>query len=122
MSCVLDPVVCAINEQASRLATSDMAVYLLNCMYAIQQTLSKFKYIDERMDQRLQGMSDAQLDTLTSEQASSLVANLNLASIYTILQDQKSEPLSNVPGMEPIQLKKFVVSLSWLATHFDVAV
>ncbi|XP_044732547.1 conserved oligomeric Golgi complex subunit 6 isoform X2 [Chrysoperla carnea] len=113
VSCVLDPVICAINEQASRLPTSDMAVYLLNCMHSMQNTLRKFKHMDDRME-RLQGMSEAQLDTLTSEQASSLVANLNLGAIYTILQDQKNEPLSNVPGMEPINLKTSVDKLEVL--------
>lgn len=47
---------------------------------------------------RNKAQSDAQIDTLTSEQASSLVANLNLGPIYTILQDHSQGPLSGVPG------------------------
>lgn len=67
-----------------------MAVYLLNCLYQIQSTLTMYEYMDERME-RLNGQSDAQIDTLTSEQASSLVANLNLGPIYTILQSQTTK-------------------------------
>lgn len=58
-----------------------------------------------------QAQSDAQIDTLTSEQASSLVANLNLGPIYTILQDSSDAPLSQIPGMEPECLDSFFVSI-----------
>ena len=64
--------------------------------------------MDDRLE-RLQAQSDAQVDTLTSEQASSLVANLNLSSIYMILQDTSHGPLSTIPGMEPSNLKNFLV-------------
>lgn len=57
-----------------------------------------------------QAQSEAQIDTLTSEQASSLVANLNLGPIYTILQGHEQGPLSSVPGMDPLSVKEFTVS------------
>ena len=53
MSCIVDPLLQAINESASRLPTSDMAVYLLNCMYQMQSTLSLYEFMDERLE-RLQ--------------------------------------------------------------------
>ncbi|KAJ8944251.1 hypothetical protein NQ318_013662 [Aromia moschata] len=74
--------------------------------------------MDERLE-RFQAHADAQIDTLTSEQVSSLVANLNLGPIYTILQDQCQEPLSRIPGMEPVDLKKFLVKLDYLTTSPD---
>lgn len=109
-SCVLDPLLKAVNEQASPLPSTDMAVYMLNCLCSMQTCLSVFEYMDERLE-RLQAQSDAQIDTLTSEQASFLVANLNLGPIYTILQDQGNEPLSLIPGMEPTNLRNFLVRL-----------
>ncbi|KAG8224118.1 hypothetical protein J437_LFUL001812 [Ladona fulva] len=115
VSLVTDPLLQAVNLSASRLPTTDMAVYLLNCIYHMQSTLSLYEFMDERLE-RLQAQSDAQLDTLTSEQASSLVANLNLGPIYTILQEQEVGPLSSVPGMEPTCLKIFLNKLdSFLA-------
>jgi len=57
--------------------------------------------------------SDAQLDTLTSEQASSLVASLNLGPVYTILQEQGKGALSSIPGMEPAGLKNFLVCIHY---------
>ena len=102
VSCVIDPLLHSVTESASHLPTVDMAVYLLNCLYQMHSTLGMFEYMDDRME-RLQGQSDAQIDTLTSEQASSLVANLNLGPIYTILQSSTSKIDLN-------HLKMFMVS------------
>lgn len=71
----------------------------------MQSTLAMFEYVDNRIE-RLQAQSDAQIDTLTSEQASSLVANLNLGPIYTLLQS----PSSNIDGSN---LDSFIVSLQF---------
>ncbi|KAF7382195.1 conserved oligomeric Golgi complex subunit 6-like [Vespula maculifrons] len=110
VSCIIDPLLQEVNETASRLPTVDMAVYLLNCMHQIQSTLGLYEYMDQRLE-RLQAQSDAQIDTLTSEQASSLVANLNLGSIYTILQGHEQGPLSDIPGMDPLSVKEFTNKL-----------
>lgn len=59
----------------------------------------------------IQAQSDAQIDTLTSEQASSLVAHLNLGPIYTILQGREQGPLSSIPGMDALSVKEFTVSV-----------
>lgn len=86
VQCVIDPLLQHINETASHLSTTtDMAVFILNCVYEIQNSLAIFEYMDQRME-RLQAQCDAQLDTLTSEQANSLVANLNLTQLYTVLK------------------------------------
>lgn len=102
VSCVIDPLIHSVTESASHLPSVDMAVYLLNCLYNMQSTLAMYEYMDDRME-RLQAQSDAQIDTLTSEQASSLVANLNLGPIYTILQ-------STTTKLDLNQLKMFMVS------------
>lgn len=102
VSCVIDPLLQSVTESALHLPTVDMAVYLLNCLYQMQSTLAMFEYVDDRIE-RLQAQSDAQIDTLTSEQASSLVANLNLGPIYTLLQS----PSSNI---DTGNLNSFIVS------------
>lgn len=101
VSCVIDPLLHSITESASHLPTVDMAVYILNCLYQMQSTLGMFEYVDSRME-RLQAQCDAQIDTLTSEQASSLVANLNLGPIYTLLQSSSRD-------IDPNHLKMFMV-------------
>ncbi|XP_061937282.1 conserved oligomeric Golgi complex subunit 6 isoform X2 [Apis cerana] len=119
VSCIIDPLLQEVNETASRLPTVDMAVYLLNCMHQIQSTLALYEYMDQRLE-RLQAQSDAQIDTLTSEQASSLVAHLNLGSIYTILQGHEQGPLSSIPGMDPLSVKEFTNKLEAFLVMPDV--
>lgn len=97
---MVDPLLRSVTESASHLPTVDMATYLLNCLYQMQSTLAMYEYVDERME-RLQAQSEAQLDTLTSEQASSLVANLNLGPIYTLLQ-------SNAAQIDVAHMKMFM--------------
>ncbi|XP_063617541.1 conserved oligomeric Golgi complex subunit 6 [Cydia splendana] len=104
---ILDPLLQAINETACHLSSTDMSVYTLNCIYHIQCTLSLHTIMDE-YNERLQAQSEAQIDTLTSEQASFLVANLNLGPIYTILQEKTSGPISAIPGMDTATLKMFL--------------
>lgn len=104
---ILDPLLHAINETACHLSSTDMSVYMLNCIYHIQCTLSLYTIMDD-YNERLQAQSEAQIDTLTSEQASFLVANLNLGPIYTILQEKISGPLSAIPGMDTSTLKTFL--------------
>lgn len=90
VSCVVDPLLQTITEHASHLPAIDMAVYFLNVLYEIIGTLAVYEFIDERME-RLRCTCDAQIETLTSEQASSIVAHLNLGPIYTVLQSQDSK-------------------------------
>lgn len=101
VSCVIDPLLQSVTESALHLPTVDMAVYILNCLYQMQSTLGMFEYVDSRME-RLQAQCDAQIDTLTSEQASSLVSNLNLGPIYTLLQSSSKD-------IDPSHLKMFMV-------------
>lgn len=85
---VIDPLILDVVNKMTHLSTCDMAVYYLNVLYEIIVTLSVYEFIDM---ERLNASVDAQLETLTSEQASSIVANLNLGPIYTVLQSKDSE-------------------------------
>ncbi|CAB3250114.1 unnamed protein product [Arctia plantaginis] len=119
ISHILDPLLHAINETACHLSSTDMSVYMLNCIYHIQCTLSLYTVMDE-YNERLQAQSEAQIDTLTSEQASYLVANLNLGPIYTILQEKISGPLSAIPGMDTSTLKTFLNKFDMFLVSHDV--
>lgn len=95
VSTVMDPLLQAVTESASHLPTIDMAVYLLNSLYAMESALAMYEYVDERME-RLQCQCEAQVDTLTSQQATSLVTNLNLSPIYTVLQTKNRVDLASL--------------------------
>ena len=49
----MDPLLQAVSLSASRLTTTDMAVYLLNCLYLMQTTLSLYEFMEDRLE-RLQ--------------------------------------------------------------------
>ncbi|XP_012285041.1 conserved oligomeric Golgi complex subunit 6 [Orussus abietinus] len=119
VSCIIDPLMQQVNEAASRLPIVDMAVYLLNCIYQIQKTLAVYEYVDQRLE-RLQVLSDAQLDTLASEQSSYLVAELNLRPICTILQGKEQGPLSAIPGMDYHSIKKLSEKLDMFCMTSDM--
>jgi hypothetical protein len=90
-------------------------------------TLSLFKFNDARLSS-LESDMQLHLDTLSSEQTSSLIANLGIQPICTMLAQAKSGiinntdtansensapiPLSKVTGMEHDSLVRFM-------THFD---
>ncbi|XP_065353864.1 conserved oligomeric Golgi complex subunit 6 [Cloeon dipterum] len=119
ISCIVDPLLLVVNESAVRLTSTDMAVYMLNCIYQLQATLSLYEYVEDRLE-RLQAQSEAQIDTLTSEQTSFLVANLSLSPIYTILQEQDRSHLSTTPGMDPASLKNFLSKLDSFLSMPDI--
>lgn len=116
---ILDPLLHAINETACYFSSTDSSVYMLNCIYHIQCTLSLYTIMDE-YNERLQAQSEAQIDTLTSEQASYLVIILNLGQIYTILQEKISGPLSAIPGMDTSSLKTFLNKFDMFLVSHDV--
>ncbi|XP_063857074.1 conserved oligomeric Golgi complex subunit 6-like [Scylla paramamosain] len=60
VSCVVDPLMNAISENATGLGAVESAVYLLNCFHQLHTTGDKLEMI--------QGQIDAQLDTLSQEQ------------------------------------------------------
>lgn len=50
VTCIMDPLLQAISLSASRLAATDMAVYLLNCLHLMSTTLALYEFMDERLE------------------------------------------------------------------------
>ncbi|XP_072180671.1 conserved oligomeric Golgi complex subunit 6-like [Diadema setosum] len=101
LGCVLDPLLQMCTLSASKLNPPDMAAYMINCLYAMQTTLSLYEYTDQRLEM-LEAQIDAHVDTLVNEQASFILTRVGLIQIYSIAQQhQPSEgPLSSVHGMD----------------------
>nr|CAD7429195.1 unnamed protein product [Timema monikensis] len=97
-----------VEAPPSDLSPSPRVSQLINLL---KEVLAVATMNQGRQHDIVQAQSDAQLDTLTSEQASFLVANLNLGPIYTILQEQGKGTLSSIPGMEHTNLKNFLSKL-----------
>ncbi len=106
---VITPLVSQVNDVANRLGSPDQGVYLMNCVNQIIQFLKQYPNM-ESIHKALQGQIESQVDRLSSEQSSWLVAQLGIGHIYTILHEKIEDPLSTVPGMDAASLKIFVVS------------
>lgn len=122
---VIEPLLNAVNVTATTYPTTDQDVYLLNSIYQMHVTLSLFKFNDARLSS-LESDMQLHLDTLSSEQTSSLIANLGIQPICTMLAQAKSGivhnadntggancspiPLSKVNGMEQESLVRFMTS------------
>lgn len=106
LGCVLDPLLQMCSLSASKLNTADMAAYMINCLYAMQTTLSLYEYTDQRLEM-LEAQVDAHIDTSVNEQASFVLTRVGLIQIYSIAQQhQASEgPLSSVHGMDPSSVR-----------------
>ncbi|VVC28234.1 Conserved oligomeric Golgi complex subunit 6 [Cinara cedri] len=116
VSCVLEPLLQAINLSASRLTPLDMAVYHLNCLNNIHETLRQFQYVEEKLE-KLQAQMAIQIEIVSAEQANYLVTHLNLEDIQTILQGQDANiPLSQIQGIEAENLINFLSKLENMLT------
>lgn len=104
MSYIVDPLVNACSVAATRLTSTDMAVFLVNCVHHIQTTLAFYQYTDERLEM-LQAQVDAHLDTLVSEQVTGILHQTGLAAIYELSQKPMVEPLGQQPGADLLAIK-----------------
>ncbi|KAJ8030190.1 Conserved oligomeric Golgi complex subunit 6 [Holothuria leucospilota] len=113
LTSVLDPLMQMCSLSASRLNPADMATYMINCLHAMQTTLSLYEYTDQRLEM-LQAQTDAHVDTLVNEQASFILSRTALLQIYSIALQHKPEegPLASLTGLNTSAIKDGM-------THFD---
>ncbi|GAB6028326.1 Golgi transport complex subunit 6 [Chamberlinius hualienensis] len=106
LSAVVDPLLQLCALSASKLSPIDMAIFLINCGYSIQMTLTLFQYTDQRLEM-LQALVDAHLDTLVSEQVSGILSFTGFGTIYATVQQHnlKEGPLSHNASADPLVIK-----------------
>ncbi|XP_065056579.1 conserved oligomeric Golgi complex subunit 6-like isoform X1 [Rhopilema esculentum] len=111
LSVVLDPLLQACAVSASRLNSTDMATYMVNCLYQIQSTLSVFEFTDIKIEM-LAGQIEAHSDTLLSEQASFILNRSGLGRVYSVIRDNPKDSgvvLSTLPGLDPGGIKAAMI-------------
>jgi len=107
---IVSPLVAQINDISNRLGSPDMEVYLCNCLTQISRFLETYPNT-KSITGALSSQVSSQMDRLSSEQSSWLIAQLGISHMYNILNDQIDHPLSSVPGMDSASLKMFVNKL-----------
>ncbi|XP_065840414.1 conserved oligomeric Golgi complex subunit 6-like [Oscarella lobularis] len=110
LSSALDPLIQACSLSASGLAAADMAVYMINCIYLIQNTLALYESADHQLEM-LKAQTDAHMDTVIHEQASYMLGKCGLARAHLAIEEQQKtkEPLSSMPGMDAESLRATMV-------------
>ena len=50
VSCVVEPLIQMSSVSASRLNSTDMATYMVNCIHLIHSTLALYEFTDQRLE------------------------------------------------------------------------
>eukprot|EP00112_Aurelia_sp_Birch-Aquarium-sp1_P010006 Seg2159.4 transcript_id=Seg2159.4/GoldUCD/mRNA.D3Y31 product="Conserved oligomeric Golgi complex subunit 6" protein_id=Seg2159.4/GoldUCD/D3Y31 len=111
LSTMLDPLLQTCAVSASRLNSTDMATYMVNCLYQIQSTLAVYEFTDVKIEM-LAGQIEAHSDTLISEQASFILNRSGLGSVYSVLRDisqGSGAAASTLPGLDPGGIKAAMI-------------
>ena len=82
----IDPMIQYCNESASSLSVTNMAVYLINCLYLVHSTVSIYEYTELALE-KLDGQIQAHLDTLVNEQAGYILAAVGISDCFNTLQN-----------------------------------
>lgn len=78
---------------ATNLSAVEVAVYMLNCLHAVQSVLSLYEYTDRRLEM-LQAQIEAQCDVLVSEQAGYILKRTAMTSLYNTVVQHKPTQVS----------------------------
>ena len=104
-SCILDPLIQFCIMSASRLNVTDMATYMINCLYQIQVALVVYEFTDIKLEE-IASQSDIHTSTLVNEQATFILNRSGLGAIYTPMKANDCEsPLSSVTGLDSQSIK-----------------
>ncbi|KAK6050877.1 hypothetical protein COOONC_11620 [Cooperia oncophora] len=80
--CVLDPLYRSVQVAATHLHSPlDVAVYTLNCLSAIYSLVILYPFTDSRLEM-IKALMEGNEDVLVSEEASAILANTGLISLY----------------------------------------
>ncbi|KAK5966375.1 Component of oligomeric golgi complex 6 [Trichostrongylus colubriformis] len=114
-SCVLDPLYRSVQVAATHLHSPlDVAVYTLNCLSAIYSLVILYPFTDSRLEM-IKALMEGNEDVLVSEEASTILANTGLISLYqkAAAHDRNQGPLSAIPGMD-------ASTVNQILSQFDV--
>ncbi|XP_054168923.1 conserved oligomeric Golgi complex subunit 6-like [Oppia nitens] len=106
LSTVIEPLTHSCIISASKLTPIEMAVFLFNCLSAINQTISGYRFTD-RFQDKLRLQTDGHIETLINEQISHVISYLGLGSLHNAIQlkDEITLPLSQVSGCDSLAIK-----------------
>ena len=88
LSSCIDPLIQYCNESAGSLSRLERAVYLTNCLYLIQSTISLYEFTDRQVES-LEMQVQSHIDTIVAEQGSHLLTSAGLSIFFAALKHGK---------------------------------
>lgn len=88
LSTCIDPLIQFCNESAGSLTRLERAVYMTNCLYLIQSTISLYEFTDRQVES-LEIQVQSHIDYIVAEQGSHLISSGGLSSFHSALKHSK---------------------------------
>lgn len=108
LSSCIDPLIQYCIESVSSMSRLDRAIYLTNCLYYVQSTISLYEFTERQMES-LEMQIQSHLDVIVSEQLGHLLNSTGIGEFYSALKHEKvsKESFSMIEGCLD-QLKAFI--------------
>ncbi len=108
LSSCIDPLVQYCNESVSSMSRLDRAIYLVNCLYLIQNTVSLYEFTDRQVES-LEMQIQSHIDTITSEQFGFLLSRTGISDFHNAMTNGKlsEEDFKTIGGCSD-QLKALI--------------
>ncbi|CAG2119718.1 unnamed protein product, partial [Medioppia subpectinata] len=106
LSTVIEPLIHSCIISASKLTPIEMAVFLFNCLFTINETLANYRFTD-RFKDMIALQTDGHIETLVNEQISHIISYLGLSSLQNAIQqkDEITIPFSQLSGCDPLAIR-----------------
>lgn len=99
LSCCIDPLVQHCNESVSSMTKLDRSIYLINCLYVVQSTVSLYEFTDRQVE-TLEMQIQSHMDKVSSEQFGHLLGRTRLANFHGALshREMTEEDYQSIDG------------------------
>ena len=99
LSSCIDPLIQYCNESAGSLSRFERAVYMTNCLYLIQSTISLYEFTDRQVES-LEMQLQSHIDSIVAEQGGHFITSGGLATFFAALKHGKlsEENFSSLEG------------------------
>ncbi len=91
-SCI-DPLIQYCSESANSLSRLERGIYLINCLYLVQSTISLYEFTDHQVES-LEMQMESHLEGIISEQLGYFLTSVNLSSFHSAMLHEKLTPES----------------------------
>lgn len=88
LSSCIDPLIQFCNESAGSLTRLERAVYMTNCLYLVQSTISLYEFTDRQVES-LEMQVESHIDYIVAEQSSHLISGAGLFAFHSALKHGK---------------------------------